>query len=135
METQTIQSMHDNQAGVQFSSKEENLHYNGVIDIDPTELAQKISDMPSELIVVDVRQKEEYNGELGRIPGSKLHVLDQLPNSIKQLPKDKTIVFVCRSGGRSARATDFAMGLGYKNVYNLKGGMLLWNELKLPIEK
>ncbi len=87
------------------------------------------------LIVVDVRQNEEFHGELGRIGGSKLHVLDQLSNSIGTLSKEKTIVFVCRSGNRSGRATDLAMGLGYTNVYNLKGGMLLWNELKLAVEK
>ena len=51
-----------------------------------------------------------------------------------EIPKDKTVVFVCRSGGRSARATAHALEHGYTNVYNLKGGMILWNELHLETE-
>lgn len=119
---------------VDFSSKEENLHYPGVMDVEPLELALKMKTNARDLILVDVRHKEEFTDELGHIPGAVLHVLDQLASTIKSLPKDKTIVFVCRSGGRSARAAEYAMGLGYESVYNLKGGMLLWNEHKLDIE-
>ncbi len=119
---------------VDFSSKEENLQYPGVLDIEPVELAQKLKTHSDQILLIDVRQKEEFSDELGHVPGSSLHVLDQLPVTIKSLPKNKTIVFICRSGGRSARAADFAMGLGYGSVYNLKGGMLLWNEHKLGIE-
>jgi hydroxyacylglutathione hydrolase len=61
-------------------------------------------------------------------------VLDDLAETLNTLPKDKTIVFVCRSGGRSAKATHLATQNGYTHVYNLKGGMLLWNELHLPTE-
>lgn len=119
---------------VEFSSKEENLYYPGVMDIEPLDLALKMKTNARDLVLVDVRQREEFTDELGHIPGAQLLVLDQLPSAIQTLPKDKTIVFICRSGGRSARAAEFAMGLGYENVYNLKGGMLLWNEHKLDIE-
>lgn len=113
-----------------FESREENLHYEGVIDIDPKELL-KVKD---QVVMIDVRQPEEFTGELGHIPGAKLMVLDTIPDHLQELPKDKSVVFVCRSGGRSARAASFAMANGYKNVFNLKGGMLLWNELHLPTE-
>lgn len=115
---------------VNFESKESNLHFDGVFDIDPKELAVKLT----EVVIVDVRQPEEYDGELGHIPTSKLMVLDTLDETLGQLPKDKTIVFVCRSGGRSARAAALAQEMGYKSVYNLKGGMLFWNDLHLPTE-
>ncbi len=115
---------------VQFESQEENLHYPGVHDIDPKELSTKAD----QVLMIDVRQQEEYVGELGHIPGAKLMVLDTLPDTVKTLPKDKTIVFVCRSGGRSARATALAQEVGYQHVYNMKGGMLLWNELRLKTE-
>lgn len=115
---------------VQFESKEENLHYEGVFDIDPTELNKK----RSHVVLVDVRQPDEYIGELGHIPGAQLMVLETVPENLSSLPKDKAIVFVCRSGARSARATAYALSEGYKDVYNLKGGMILWNEHHLPTE-
>lgn len=115
---------------VQFESKEENLHYHGVMDIDPRELAKK----KDQVVLIDVRQQEEFVGELGHIPGSKLIVLDTLPDHLDEIPKDKTVVFVCRSGGRSARAAAFALEQGLSNIYNLKGGMILWNELHLQTE-
>lgn len=115
---------------VQFETKEENLYYHGVLDIDPREVAQK----KDQVILIDVRQPEEYQGDLGHIPGSTLIALDTLPENMSQIPQDKTVVFVCRSGSRSAKAAAFAMEHGYKNVYNLKGGMILWNELHLQTE-
>lgn len=115
---------------VSFDSKEENLHYEGVADIDPKELLKK----KDQVVLIDVRQPDEYIGELGHIPGTELIVLDTIPDRIKELPKDKTIVFICRSGGRSARAAAFALSSGFEHVYNLKGGMILWNELHLPTE-
>lgn len=115
---------------MEFESREENLHHHGVIDIDPKELARK----KDQVCLIDVRQPEEFTGELGHIPGARLMVLDTLGERIQELPKDQTIVFVCRSGGRSARAASMALAAGLTNVYNLKGGMLLWNELHLPTE-
>ncbi len=115
---------------VDFESKEGNLHFEQVIDIEPMELSEKLDDV----IVVDVRQPDEFTGELGHIPGAKLLVLDDLEENLKQLPKDKTVVFVCRSGGRSARASHLAIENGFTHTFNMKGGMLLWNELHLPTE-
>lgn len=115
---------------VVFESREENLHYDGVLDIDPKELASKLN----QVALIDVRQPDEYAGELGHIPKAELIVLDTLPDLLHKVPKDKTVVFVCRSGGRSARASAIAIANGITDVYNLKGGMLLWNDLHLPTE-
>ena len=76
----------------------------------------------------------QFHGDLGHIPNAKLIVLNTIPNKLSEIPKDKTVVFVCRSGGRSARATAHALEHGYTDVYNLKGGMILWNELHLETE-
>lgn len=113
-----------------FETRENNLHYQGVVDIDPQELFKK----KDQVELVDVRQPEEFTGELGHIPGARLITLDTLGEKWTQLSKNKTIVFVCRSGGRSARAAAMAISEGFTDVYNLKGGMLLWNELHLPTE-
>ena len=116
---------------MEFTSKSENPHFPDVWDLDPKEIQSKTS----ELTLIDVRRPDEYIGELGHIPGATLLTLDQLPAKMDSLPKDKTIVFVCRSGARSAQATSFALESGFSDVYNMRGGMLLWNEYGLKIEK
>jgi hydroxyacylglutathione hydrolase len=116
-------------APVKFQSATANPDLPGVHDIDVQELNQK----RSEVCIIDVRRPDEFSGELGHIPEARLIVLDTLPDRIAELPKDQTIVFVCRSGGRSARATAFALTEGFENVYNMKGGMLRWNELKMEV--
>ena len=93
----------------------------------------------SRYIIIDVREEEEYNAELGHIDNSQLITLgEELSNWIeknKAALKDKEVVFVCRSGGRSGRATEEALSHGFTRAYNMKGGMLNWNELKLPVAK
>jgi rhodanese-related sulfurtransferase len=117
-----------------FKNVEENLHYPGVLDVDPRELESKLADKSDQMVLIDVRQPEEFTGELGHIPNAKLLVLDTLEENLNEVPKDKTVVFVCRSGSRSARASALAMEHGYNNVVNLKGGMILWNELHFETE-
>ena len=116
---------------VQLSSKIQNPHFESVFDVTPEEVSQKQSD----LVLIDVRQPEEFTGELGHIPGTQLMVLNTLPQELATIPQDKTVVFVCRSGARSAQAAAFAHMNGYKEVYNMLGGMMLWNNLNLPIER
>ncbi len=114
-----------------FTSKTENPQFPDVWDLDPKEIQSNTS----KLTLIDVRRPDEFVGELGHIPGATLVTLDQLPERIDTLPKDKTIIFVCRSGGRSAQATSFALESGFTEVFNMRGGMLLWNEYGLKIEK
>ncbi len=116
---------------VSFTSATSNPDYSDVKDIAPDELARK----KNSVHVVDVRRPDEYTGELGHIGGAKLMTLDTVPDRLHELPKDETIVFVCRSGGRSGRASAFALENGFKDVYNLGGGMILWNELGLETER
>jgi hydroxyacylglutathione hydrolase len=87
---------------------------------------------------IDVRRPEEYHGgELGYIQGAKLVTLETELNSWMNTEKDRQMptVFICRSGARSGRATVVAKGMGFENVYNMQGGMLRWNQQKLPVEK
>src|SRR3954467_4843986 len=114
----------------EFDSKKMNPDLANVQDI----VAEELNSKRSSVKLIDVRQPEEFVGELGHIPGAELIPLGTLPEKLNQLPKDKTVVFVCRSGGRSARATAAAQQAGLQHVYNLKGGMLRWNELKLETE-
>jgi rhodanese-related sulfurtransferase len=115
---------------MEFKTKEQNPQVEDVYDVDPKE----VSDHQENLELIDVRREDEYVGELGHIPGSRLVTLDTLNAHINSLSKTKTIVFVCRSGGRSASATAMALAHGFNNVYNMKGGMILWNEYGLDVE-
>ncbi len=116
---------------VNFETKTENPQFDGVYDIAPVELQQVLSNVK----MIDVRQPEEYIGELGHVPGAELIALDTLPDHLEDLPKDQTVVFICRSGARSAQATAYAKMNGWTHVYNMRGGMLLWNNLLLPVER
>lgn len=86
---------------------------------------------PEELIsyrLIDVRTPEEFTGELGHIKGAELQTLGpQLEEFLKTAKKEDPIIFICRSGMRSAKATNDAIALGFKNVLNLEGGMMYWN--------
>ena len=114
----------------EFKNKSVNPHFADVTDVPP----QEVLEASTQLKLIDVREVAEYTGELGHVAGSELIVLSTLPEKIKDLPKDKTIVFICRSGGRSAQASAYAQQQGFQSVHNMLGGMLLWNQLQLPIE-
>jgi hydroxyacylglutathione hydrolase len=91
----------------------------------------------SDYQIIDVRRKNEYFGELGHIENSTLMVLQEdLEGQLKTLSnKEENYLFVCRSGGRSAKAARIALNNGFKKVFNLEGGMLRWNDLNLPTLK
>lgn len=77
------------------------------------------------LTILDVREKEEY--ERAHIPGSKLIPLGDLPGRMGELDPEKPVIVYCRSGNRSNGAAAVLMGSGFREVYNLAGGMLAWN--------
>lgn len=72
---------------------------------------------------LDVREPEEYAA--GHIPEAQLIPLGQLASRLNELPKDKTIVAVCRSDNRSGQATQYLLQQGF-NVHNMDGGMIAW---------
>lgn len=75
------------------------------------------------LNIVDVREVDEV--QVGKIPGA-IHIpLGLLEFRMHELDKSKEYIMVCRSGGRSGRASQFLESHGY-NVINMTGGMLSW---------
>jgi len=87
------------------------------------------------VFIVDVREAEEYSGELGHIAGSQLLPLRQLVQGISNVcdKKDTRIVTVCRAGMRSATAAAILVAMGFEDVRNLQGGMLAWVDGKFPV--
>jgi glyoxylase-like metal-dependent hydrolase (beta-lactamase superfamily II)/rhodanese-related sulfurtransferase len=84
--------------------------------------------------VLDVRQPEEFDGPLGRIPGAKLIPLGELAGRTGELDPGRPIVAVCRAGGRSAQATNILRRAGFTDIANLAGGMLRWRAEACPVE-
>ncbi len=84
------------------------------------------------LQLIDVREPEEY--ARGHIAGARLLPLRLIIEDPDQVPRDRPVYLVCRSGRRSTRAMRWLMGLGYKEVFNLKGGILSWKALGQPYE-
>jgi len=85
---------------------------------------KKRLDAGDDVFILDVREPNEY--QICRIPGSVLIPLGELPRRYAELPTDKDIVAHCKMGGRSAKATEFLQSVGFKQVKNLKGGILDW---------
>ncbi len=105
---------------------------NGIPEVNPANL----QDYLGKVRLIDVRNPDEFAGELGHVPGSELITMGpELQAFLEGGNREEALVFVCRSGSRSARATMYAHQLGYENSYNLKGGMILWNEFKLPVNR
>jgi sulfur dioxygenase len=92
---------------------------------------------PGPPLLLDVREPDEYDGELGHIGGSVLVPLRELAARAGQLERWKRnpIVVVCRAGVRSTTAAAILSGLGFEQVANLRGGMLAWNDSGLPVER
>lgn len=75
------------------------------------------------LNIIDVREVEEVAA--GKIPGAVNIPLGLIEFRMNELSKEKEYIIVCRSGARSARATQFLESYGY-HVTNMTGGMLAW---------
>ena len=82
--------------------------------------------------VLDVRTQEEWNEY--HAPNTTLIPLDQLPARLNEVPKDREIVVVCRSGNRSQEGRDILLNAGFMQVTSVKGGLNEWRANGYPIE-
>ena len=98
-----------------------------VIDLTVSEWKDKRANDPG--IMLDVRTQEEYDE--GYIEGCT-HIdwyNDDFKASVEKLDKTKPIYVYCHSGGRSKKAANLLVTLGFGEVYNLKGGIQAWNNV------
>lgn len=103
-----------------------------VKQMNARELQAQLDD-GQEPLLVDVRTPQEYAHD-GHIAGSRLLPLQVLMQRSDELPKDRPIVCVCRSGNRSQVACEQLATLGYTDLTNLAGGMIGWKSAGLPYE-
>ena len=86
-----------------------------------------------DFIILDVRTPEEYDG--GYIEGA-INIdfnSEDFSAQLETLDKDKTYLIYCRTGRRSAGARDVMEELGFREVYNMSGGIVEWEAQGLPI--
>ena len=82
--------------------------------------------------VLDVRTPDEWNEF--HIPNTTLIPLDQLASRLNEIPRDKEIVVVCRSGNRSQQGRDILLNAGFSQVSSMHGGLNEWRASGYPTE-
>lgn len=97
------------------------------MDITVKELKQRL-DEGTAPVMIDVREPHEWDRD--HLPPVKKISLSDLPGQLAEMAdlKDQEVVMICRSGGRSGRATMLMMAQGFSKVRNLAGGMLAWKK-------
>lgn len=92
-------------------------------EISVRQLQERL-DAGESLFLLDVRQTVEWQSE--RLPEAKLIPLQELPQHLHEVPRDRDVVVYCKMGGRSAQAARFLRQQGYPHVFNLQGGLDAW---------
>jgi len=83
-------------------------------------------------LLIDVREADELAEKSYDVSNIKHIPLGELETRLSEVPKDKQVVVVCRSGGRSGKAQELLQANGFKNIANMEGGMNAWSEKGLP---
>lgn len=99
------------------------------------EVKQKL-DADEDVLLLDVRSANDFIGEQGHVKGAKLIPLEELKNSISEIEnfQEKTIMIICRTDRRSAKAAQILTKSGFSDVHVVKQGMTDWNEKGYPVE-
>jgi rhodanese-related sulfurtransferase len=87
------------------------------------------------IAVIDVRGPDEFAGPLGHIPNARNMPLADLPGHLDELGSliEMPVVLVCKTEKRSANAAALLGSVGFRDVVVLRGGMVRWNEAKMPV--
>ena len=96
-------------------------------EISAPDAAQLLADQPDQTILLDVREEMELEAAA---VADALHLpMGEIPARLAEIDNKKTIICMCRSGGRSAQVADFLARQGYTKVFNLTGGIHAWSDL------
>jgi rhodanese-related sulfurtransferase len=112
----------------------------GVPFVEP-KAVNDLMDAGKELVIIDVRTKDEFNGPLGHVRGALnlagMELDNRLAAADKQLDglKNAPIFIVCRTHNRSPRAARMLTKAGFSQVAIIKGGMINWNKQECPVAK
>jgi rhodanese-related sulfurtransferase len=99
-----------------------------VPEIDPVSAWERAKSQDA--VILDVREAEELD-ELA-VPGVTHIPLGSLQAEAGSLPHDRDLLVICRSGVRSAYATQFLRTSGFERTLNIAGGVIAWAQAELP---
>lgn len=99
------------------------------LQISPNEFFELMS--TEDAFLIDVREPAEY--KRAHLEGAHSIPLRKLLENAGDLPRDRTLLISCRSGRRTARALFVLEDLGYTKLVGLRGGILAWRAMKLPV--
>jgi rhodanese-related sulfurtransferase len=87
------------------------------------------------VVLVDVRQPEEFNGSPGHLPNAVNVPLPELPGRVDEVAAhQKPVVLICKTDRRSARAAEALLAAGLTDVAVLRGGTDGWYQQGLPLQ-
>lgn len=99
--------------------------------LTPAQYQTQFSEGGAGHLLVDVRTPAEYAG--GHIPNAVNIPLDSLQSRLDEIPQGQPVVVYCRSGNRSAAASQILTEAGYSEIYDM-GGIIAWSAAGLPVE-
>ena len=100
-------------------------------DISPADYQSQFVASSTSHLLIDVRTAEEFAS--GHIRGSVNIPVESLQSRLNEVPANQPIVVYCRSGNRSALASDILKQAGYSSIYDL-GGIIDWTAQGFPVE-
>ncbi len=102
--------------------------YSGIQKVSPQWVAAHINDVH----ILDVRTRHELEEESIRLPKAQEIPIDELREHLSDIPKDKPVMTICRSGKRSVLAYSILKEAGFEKIANIDGGFLRWQQEGLP---
>jgi rhodanese-related sulfurtransferase len=90
-----------------------------------------VTEITDDAYVLDVREDDEWAA--GHAPGAHHLPMMELPARIAEVPADRDVAVICRSGGRSAQVVAYLMRNGWDQVRNVEGGMGEWAAAGRPV--
>lgn len=97
------------------------------------EVAELRAAQMSKAIILDVRQPEEYAA--GHVVGAKLIPLGELSSRADEVPNDQPVYVICHSGNRSKQASELLASKGKRDIRNVLGGIIAWQQAGYPTEQ
>jgi sulfur-carrier protein adenylyltransferase/sulfurtransferase len=96
-----------------------------VEEAEPHDVAQRLKTSPAGFVLLDVR--EPFEREIAAIEPSVHIPMQEVPQRLSELPRDRLVVVYCHHGGRSAMVAAFLEAEGFPIVANLRGGIDAWS--------
>ncbi|MBL9188781.1 MAG: molybdopterin-synthase adenylyltransferase MoeB [Opitutaceae bacterium] len=94
------------------------------LEISVTEAKRLLDESPCGVMLIDVR--EPYELEIASVKGAEAIPMRQIPERLRDLPRDEHLLIMCHHGGRSRRVTEFLRAQGLAAVTNIAGGIDAW---------